>query len=687
MSVPPLKYSGLQIEDVTIELSTSSSKWIQSMDIQIDGANANGRVKQKVTPGTTRILTVVMEQPAVVVVSLHVTAHLRYKHFLKENWRSPKALISVQKLLSVQGRGAADRKEWRGTYDKLTVIVGLTTRVAHPKQRAFSDASGSVMNASLDHEERSLTPTTESILLECPRFRILVMGKLLVPKQLPQHSNRQTGVGKSRLINKTFGVDDAIVADTEAGFADIDNEIYSKANPHFILHDSKGFEHGDDVNVKIVQRFISERSKEPLIKDKLHAVWLCIDIPLAGGRLLESGIEQFLKLKIEGKLGHGMASSIFIGILALILLAVVPVIAVFTKYDLLVTHETRLLKKADREGKSKEAIAKLIEHNARTILDEICVQPFDSFVKMKVPHVTVSNAAPAEYGFEPSLSDLIQVTYDHVREYFVDASVVTAMAQRVNPRVNIHASIAYAPPAQPAHFRVGRRKYWERLATSVNFPGKKLQQCLDVIHTDIIAVWQFVDPQDHLSSSYFKALMSNIVAGEGGENRIQGGPARGLVAGVSLVAGIAGIVSVLAGPAAPIVIPIAASFVLAKWVYDMYQQTAVVLKLLMSYIIDLTLVLQNVFWLQALTGYGQPLSRRIIKAGARAYYESNAKQTILFKIDKHLNGLNFSVGPDATLNTIVELIESCIIDSAEMLEQRSDFPVSQDVAEDEAWDS
>jgi hypothetical protein len=36
---------------------------------------------------------------------------------------------------------------------------------------------------------------------------------------------------------------------------------------------------------------------------------------------------------------------------------------------------------------------------------------------------------------------------------------------------------------------------------------------------------------------------------------------------------IAGIVAALAGPAAPIVLPIAASFVLAKWVYDVYRQS------------------------------------------------------------------------------------------------------------------
>ena len=46
--------------------------------------------------------------------------------------------------------------------------------------------------------------------------------------------------------------------------------------------------------------------------------------------------------------------------------------------------------------------------------------------------------------------------------------------------------------------------------------------------------------------------------------------------GMSMVGTIAGIASVLSGPAAPIVVPIVGSIaggvVLAKWVYNVYQQ-------------------------------------------------------------------------------------------------------------------
>lgn len=43
--------------------------------------------------------------------------------------------------------------------------------------------------------------------------------------------------------------------------------------------------------------------------------------------------------------------------------------------------------------------------------------------------------------------------------------------------------------------------------------------------------------------------------------------------GLSATAAITGIISALAGPVAPIVMPIAGCFVLAKWAYDVYQKS------------------------------------------------------------------------------------------------------------------
>lgn len=116
-----------------------------------------------------------------------------------------------------------------------------------------------------------------------------------------------------------------------------------------------------------------------------------------------------------------------------------------------------MLKQSQRNASTNGAITKLIEDNANAQLKEKCTGPFEEYVDNKVPHVTVSSASRstffpvfsiiilcwlAEPGYEATLSDLVQVTYKHVKEYFADASVASAIAQRVSPRVKIQASIA-----------------------------------------------------------------------------------------------------------------------------------------------------------------------------------------------------------------------------------------------------
>jgi hypothetical protein len=59
------------------------------------------------------------------------------------------------------------------------------------------------------------------------------------------------------------------------GEAIIDTEFISEQNARFVLHDSKGFEPGDENNVNIVRDFIERRKREAL-SERLHAVWLVI---------------------------------------------------------------------------------------------------------------------------------------------------------------------------------------------------------------------------------------------------------------------------------------------------------------------------------------------------------------------------------------------------------------------------
>jgi hypothetical protein len=64
------------------------------------------------------------------------------------------------------------------------------------------------------------------------------------------------------------------VSHKKAGVCDINEEIISKKNSFFVLHDSQGFEHNEIDNLDKVKKFIQSRSGEAIpLKDRVHAIW------------------------------------------------------------------------------------------------------------------------------------------------------------------------------------------------------------------------------------------------------------------------------------------------------------------------------------------------------------------------------------------------------------------------------
>ncbi|KAI9700970.1 MAG: hypothetical protein M1820_006615 [Bogoriella megaspora] len=87
-----------------------------------------------------------------------------------------------------------------------------------------------------------------------------------------------TGVGKSTLINRVFGVPVTTESSRSRGIHDVKSEIRFAERPDLIVHDSGGFEAGAVEEMDVVKEFLQEKSRADDINDRLHVIWFCIDL-------------------------------------------------------------------------------------------------------------------------------------------------------------------------------------------------------------------------------------------------------------------------------------------------------------------------------------------------------------------------------------------------------------------------
>ncbi|KAI6046618.1 hypothetical protein EDC04DRAFT_1485074 [Pisolithus marmoratus] len=294
--------------------------------------------------------------------------------------------INVRDVLS-----NSREQKFRAVYRDLDITIGLSPS-ADAMPTPVTPTPSNINN---------LRPTTDELLNQCPRFRILVIG--------------QSGVGKSTLISKAFGIAKASSENLEPRKAHIELEYISLDNDRILLHDSTGFEPADNVNSDAVKLFIKDRKKRERVRDQLHAVWLCFRIPIEahGDRLLEDGAETFLKQDNS-------------------VLQNIPTIIVFTKYDKLLTYMA-MQREADADAAAK------------VYLQKHCFGPIAKFTgSTDLSYVAVSSNP----GLEDGRKRLIDLTHQKVAERFKfqtdtpsPVSVVTQMAQRTLPHLKIEGSI------------------------------------------------------------------------------------------------------------------------------------------------------------------------------------------------------------------------------------------------------
>ncbi|KAG2040315.1 hypothetical protein BDR03DRAFT_949610 [Suillus americanus] len=579
----------LHISSIVIRLDDASKKKVDSAELKLDSQ----RREIPRSSEQAKDLSATFD-PALAVTTERVSlsVHCQY-HTMSVFLRKTIVNFSLNRkdILS----NAVDRdgqREYSTTKEKITVVIA--------------------MSSVSPVDTRQLQSTSSDILQICPKFRLLVIGK--------------TGVGKSSLIQQAFKIKKVHVSEHRRGEANINEEFVAPENERFVLHDSQGFESGDSSCFTVAKNFIDCRRKMPKLQDKIHAVWLCLSIPHANERLLENGIEEFLKLRKQ-------------------ILGNIPIIVVFTKHDVFVD---KLELDADESGEYDEAALKALKIDT---LDKLCIQPLKEVAGSDILHTTVSTNEE----YESTIRQLIDLTTANVEKFVASEAALTMMiAQRVDIGLKLRASIA-------------------SLGSSMDFIGFTMLDCLSVIHKDIIDVWNFNDPHCHLASDQFKQLMQKDL-----DKVDPPHTSEAFVFGLSVVSKIAEILTSLDGPIMPIAVTIGTGMVLVKWVYDTYQQTKIALQRIMTYIVDLTCVMQILFLL-APTG---SISRHVIKIAIKAYEEAG-KSNVHSEIQSYVSVTRS--GRDNALEKIVGLINDHSIKAEEVQGLRTKIKFPVDLQEDEEW--
>ncbi|KAI9449682.1 hypothetical protein BJY52DRAFT_1306519 [Lactarius psammicola] len=434
----------------------------------------------------------------------------------------------------------------------------------------------------------SLPSTVEGTLAVCPkgyavlcRFRILVVGNVGPLSNFTGGNTvltvplLQTGVGKSSLVSSVFniGIKDIDIAHDRVGKANIAYAYTSSSNPRFEPASLEKWE--------VVEGFIRDKCDERLeIKDRLHAIWLCIETPCTGSRLMQTADEQVLALATKLK---------------------VAVIVVFTKYDILFNEYYRKGVKGVKAARSR-ASGKPIPDITRTDVEKSAKHHLDALIdafQLRFEYVTVST--DERYPILDRidmLKRLTETTRRCLHEVEGDMWVPWAAAQQINAQ-------------QKVNFSINDLEYWINLGKSTVFQGQILLDCLSRIHLDIIEVWNFNDPEEGHTFARAWSIVEPLLT--------EPQPGSGMSETLSTLSDLTSIASAVAAQVAQVLSGAGIAFVAIKFLCQKYQAIPLTALCLRAYIVDLTLILHNLFIATLVKEPPRPLNRELIADTLKLY--------------------------------------------------------------------
>ncbi|KAF8492151.1 hypothetical protein F5888DRAFT_1731217, partial [Russula emetica] len=340
-----------------------------------------------------------------------------------------------------------------------------TTRSeSRPRNPEQSKSGVRAQTKSHHSSRRSLNSTVKQVLTENPQFRILIVGK--------------RGSGKSSLIDAAFKVN--MSAALGRG-SDINLAFRPEDNHRLIVHEYSGLEPGDAFGLRTVRDFITNRTdpnRAPA--ERLHAIWICIPTSDAIGGSIGEGVEEILNMRRA------------------------PVVVAFTKSDLAYPHisgsESGNYQYRDRTRtraytQCNELCRSLFRRDSRDVPAElVSVMPQYSALINNLT-VTTDRFIMGSRTAPSSRSSL-----QGAKSRIAPAPLTWSVALRASQDITIQASI-----------EIGRSRYWRNLWSSLDFTDQTLENCVNVIHIDIVEIWNLHDKRKYLSSNQFKINMSHVV--------------------------------------------------------------------------------------------------------------------------------------------------------------------------------